>query len=62
MIRWLFAVFFTPAVVVAADLSGPARTREEDLPIIAGEKVAEETSGLSKREWGELMATLGREG
>ena len=30
--------------------------------LIAGEEVAQEDSGLSKREWRELMATLGREG
>ena len=29
--------------------------------LIAGEKVTPETSGLSKREWRELMAALGRE-
>jgi thymidylate synthase (FAD) len=29
--------------------------------LLAGEKVAQETSGLSKREWRELMAALGRE-
>jgi thymidylate synthase (FAD) len=28
--------------------------------LLAGEKVAQEDSGLSKREWGELMTTLGR--
>jgi len=27
--------------------------------MIAGEKVTPETSGLTKREWDELMATLG---
>jgi hypothetical protein len=27
--------------------------------MIAGEKVSQETSGLTKREWDELMATLG---
>lgn len=30
--------------------------------LIAGEKIEQAASGLSKREWGELMATLGREG
>ncbi|MBM3566471.1 MAG: FAD-dependent thymidylate synthase, partial [Alphaproteobacteria bacterium] len=30
--------------------------------LIAGEKVEQPQSGLSKREWGELMAVLGREG
>ena len=30
--------------------------------LIAGEKVTQDTSGLSKREWRELMAALGREG
>ncbi len=30
--------------------------------LIAGEAVTQEAGGLSKREWGELMATLGREG
>ena len=29
--------------------------------LIAGERVTQETSGLSKREWGEAMAALGRE-
>jgi thymidylate synthase (FAD) len=29
--------------------------------MLAGETTAQETSGLSKREWRELMATLGRE-
>jgi len=29
--------------------------------LIAGEAVDQKDSGLSKREWGELMATLGRE-
>src|SRR5690606_32463885 len=28
--------------------------------MLAGEKVAQEGSGLSKREWGELMLALGR--
>jgi thymidylate synthase (FAD) len=28
--------------------------------LIAGEKVTQETSGLSKREWAELMETLGK--
>lgn len=30
--------------------------------LIAGEKIDQPASGLSKREWGELMAVLGREG
>ncbi|MBV8653696.1 MAG: FAD-dependent thymidylate synthase [Alphaproteobacteria bacterium] len=30
--------------------------------LLAGETVAQETSGLSKREWRELMETLGRDG
>ena len=29
--------------------------------LIAGEKVDQKSSGLSAREWRELMATLGRE-
>jgi hypothetical protein len=29
--------------------------------MLAGEKVSQEASGLSKREWTELMAVLGRE-
>ena len=29
--------------------------------LIAGETVTQESSGLSKREWGELMQILGRE-
>jgi thymidylate synthase (FAD) len=28
--------------------------------MLAGENVTQETSGLSKREWRELMETLGR--
>ena len=30
--------------------------------LLAGDDVSQETSGLSKREWRELMATLGRDG
>jgi thymidylate synthase (FAD) len=30
--------------------------------LLAGERIGQEESGLGKREWGELMATLGREG
>jgi thymidylate synthase (FAD) len=30
--------------------------------MLAGEAVAQEASGLSKREWRELMELLGREG
>jgi thymidylate synthase (FAD) len=30
--------------------------------MLAGEQVAPEESGMSKREWGELMQALGREG
>jgi thymidylate synthase (FAD) len=30
--------------------------------LLAGEAVDQKASGLSKREWVELMATLGREG
>jgi thymidylate synthase (FAD) len=30
--------------------------------MLAGESVTQETSGLAKREWGELMATLGKGG
>ncbi len=30
--------------------------------MLAGEAVAQPGSGLSKREWGEMMAALGREG
>ena len=29
--------------------------------LIAGETVTQAESGMSKREWGELMATLGRQ-
>ena len=30
--------------------------------LLSGDDVTQETSGLSKREWRELMAALGREG
>jgi thymidylate synthase (FAD) len=41
-------------------LSGPALAVVKRL--LAGETVDQEASGLSKREWRELMASLGREG
>jgi thymidylate synthase (FAD) len=40
-------------------LSGPALAIVRRL--LAGETVTPEDSGLSKREWGELMTALGRE-
>jgi thymidylate synthase (FAD) len=40
-------------------LSGPGLAVVKRL--LAGENVTQEQSGLSKREWAELMAALGRE-
>jgi thymidylate synthase (FAD) len=45
--------------MTGAAVSGPGMTVIKRL--LAGEAVTQETSGLSKREWTELMATLGRE-
>jgi thymidylate synthase (FAD) len=44
--------------MTAASLSGPGLAVVKRL--LAGEKVTQESSGLSKREWAELMGTLGR--
>ena len=44
--------------MTGAAVSGPGLKVVRRL--LAGEPVTQETSGLSKREWAELMATLGR--
>ncbi len=44
----------------AVTLSGPMLDVLRRM--LAGESVAQPDSGLSKREWSEMMATLGREG
>ena len=56
--RWVPATFeaFTDYRVNALELSGPAR--EILKRMLAGEKVTAETSGLSGREWRELMQSL----
>jgi len=43
------------AVTLSAQMLGVVRR------MLAGEAVSQEGSGLSKREWRELMDTLGRE-
>ena len=45
--------------MTGTSLSGPALAVVKRL--IAGEAVEQADSGLSKREWGELMESLGRE-
>ena len=59
--RWVPATCasFEKQVVTGVSLSGPALAVVKRL--IAGEAVEQEGSGLSKREWRELMASLGRE-
>jgi thymidylate synthase (FAD) len=60
--RWVPAVYesFTEYRMGGAHLS---RTGLEIVKrMLAGESVTQETSGLSKREWRELMESLGREG
>ncbi len=58
--RWVPIAYeaFADSVVGGSQLSGRALAVVRKL--IAGEAVAQEDSGLSKREWRELMATLGR--
>jgi thymidylate synthase (FAD) len=58
--RWLpiTAAAFEGHVASGVKLSGPAL--EVVKRLIAGEAVAQEDSGLSKREWRELMDALGR--
>jgi thymidylate synthase (FAD) len=43
------------AVTLSAQMMGIVRR------LLAGEAVTQEASGLSKREWRELMGTLGRD-
>ncbi len=50
---------FQDHVMTGVKLSGPALDVVKRLT--AGEAVGQETSGLSKREWRDVMATLGRE-
>jgi thymidylate synthase (FAD) len=59
--RWVPLVCdaFEKYVVSGAKLSGPGLAVVKRM--IAGESVDQESSGLSKREWRELMETLGRE-
>ncbi len=59
--RWvpLVCEAFLNHVVTGTTLSGPALAVVKRM--IAGETVSQEDSGLSKREWRELMASLGRE-
>jgi thymidylate synthase (FAD) len=60
--RWVPATFEAYEDYIA----GGARLSRQGLDIVrrllAGEQVAQPDSGLSPREWRELMATLGREG
>jgi thymidylate synthase (FAD) len=58
--RWVPATFeaFENYVMEGAHLSGSGLAVVRRL--LAGETVTQEQSGLSKREWRELMATLGR--
>ena len=60
--RWLPMAFeaFMQYRMGGAHLS--ARGLAAVTRLIAGEKVTQDSSGLSKREWRELMAALGREG
>ena len=57
---WVPVVFeaFADYMRDAVNLSGPAMTVLRAM--LAGEAVTQETSGLSKREWRELMEVLGR--
>ena len=59
--RWVPAAFnaFAEYRMGGAHLSAKGLAVVQRL--IAGEKVDQPSSGLSKREWGELMAALGRE-
>ena len=58
--RWVPATYhaFESHVLEGAQLSGGGLAVVRRL--LAGERVTQEDSGLSKREWRELMATLGR--
>ncbi len=58
--RWVPATYeaFANYVMAGVNLSGPAMAVVRRL--LAGEDVAQEDSGLSKREWRELMAALER--
>jgi thymidylate synthase (FAD) len=60
--RWVPATYeaFANYVMAGVNLSGQAMAVVRRL--LAGEDVAQEGSGLSKREWRELMAVLGRDG
>ncbi len=59
--RWVPATYeaFANYVMAGVNLSGQAMAVVRRL--IAGEAVAQEDSGLSKREWRELMAVLGHQ-
>lgn len=59
--RWVPTTYeaFTNHVTQGAQLSGPALTVVKRL--LAGDEVTQEASGLSKREWAELMAVLQRD-
>ena len=59
--RWvpLVCEAFLNHVVTGVNLSGPALAVVKRM--VAGEAVTQEGSGLSKREWRELMASLGRD-
>jgi thymidylate synthase (FAD) len=58
--KWVPLAFeaFRDYRMTGAAVSGPGMDVIKRL--LAGEAVTQETSGLSKREWSELMATLGR--
>ncbi len=60
--RWVPATYeaFASYVMAGVNLSGQAMAVVRRL--LAGEDVAQEDSGLSKREWRELMAVLERDG
>jgi thymidylate synthase (FAD) len=51
-----FADYRLGAVTLSAQMLAAVRR------MLAGEAVTAESAGMSKREWRELMATLGREG
>ena len=55
----LAAEAFRDYRMTGTSLSGPGLAVVKRL--LAGENVTQEQSGLSKREWAELMAALGRE-
>ncbi len=59
--RWVPITYeaFANHMMAGAHLSGQALGVVRRL--LSGEPVAQEDSGLSKREWRELMGTLGRE-